>query len=50
MTDQTYLDAIAFLVQRGETDAAVDIYRRARQAWQVNLGVRKRSARPSTRR
>jgi tetratricopeptide (TPR) repeat protein len=28
--DQTYLDAIAFLVQRGETDAAVDIYRRAR--------------------
>lgn len=27
--DQTYLDAIAFLVQRGETENAVDIYRRA---------------------
>jgi tetratricopeptide (TPR) repeat protein len=27
--DQTYLDAIAFLVQRGEADTAVDIYRRA---------------------
>lgn len=27
--DQTYLDAIAFLVQRGESDAALDIYRRA---------------------
>jgi tetratricopeptide (TPR) repeat protein len=27
--DQTYLDAIAFLVQRGETETAVDIYRRA---------------------
>ncbi len=27
--DQSYLDAIAFLVQRGETEAAVDIYRRA---------------------
>lgn len=27
--DQSYLDAIAFLVQRGEAEAAVDIYRRA---------------------
>ena len=27
--DQSYLDSIAFLVQRGETDAALDIYRRA---------------------
>jgi tetratricopeptide (TPR) repeat protein len=27
--DQTYLDAIAFLVQRGETESALDIYRRA---------------------
>ena len=27
--DQTYLDAIAFLVQRGETENAVEIYRRA---------------------
>jgi tetratricopeptide (TPR) repeat protein len=27
--DQTYLDSIAFLVQRGESDAALDIYRRA---------------------
>jgi tetratricopeptide (TPR) repeat protein len=27
--DQSYLDAIAFLVQRGESDAALDIYRRA---------------------
>lgn len=27
--DQTYLDAIAFLVERGESEAAVDIYRRA---------------------
>lgn len=27
--DQSYLDAIAFLVQRGETDAALDIFRRA---------------------
>ncbi len=27
--DQTYLDSIAFLVQRGETDAALDIYRQA---------------------
>ena len=27
--DQSYLDGIAFLVQRGETEAALDIYRRA---------------------
>jgi len=27
--DQTYLDSIAFLVQRGEGEAALDIYRRA---------------------
>jgi tetratricopeptide (TPR) repeat protein len=27
--DQSYLDSIAFLVQRGETEAALDIYRRA---------------------
>jgi tetratricopeptide (TPR) repeat protein len=27
--DQTYLDAIAFLVERGEAETAVDIYRRA---------------------
>ncbi len=27
--DQSYLDAIAFLVQRGESEAALDIYRRA---------------------
>jgi tetratricopeptide (TPR) repeat protein len=27
--DQSYLDSIAFLVQRGESEAAVDIYRRA---------------------
>jgi tetratricopeptide (TPR) repeat protein len=27
--DQSYLDAIAFLVQRGESDAALDIFRRA---------------------
>jgi len=27
--DQSYLDAIAFLVQRGETEAALDIFRRA---------------------
>jgi hypothetical protein len=28
--DQSYLDAIAFLVQRGESEPALDIYRRAR--------------------
>jgi tetratricopeptide (TPR) repeat protein len=28
--DQSYLDAIAFLVQRGESETALDIYRRAR--------------------
>jgi hypothetical protein len=27
--DQSYLDSIAFLVQRGESDAALDIFRRA---------------------
>ena len=27
--DQSYLDSIAFLVQRGESEAALDIYRRA---------------------
>jgi tetratricopeptide (TPR) repeat protein len=27
--DQSYLDSIAFLVQRGETEAALEIYRRA---------------------
>jgi tetratricopeptide (TPR) repeat protein len=27
--DQSYIDALAFLVQRGEVDAALDIYRRA---------------------
>jgi tetratricopeptide (TPR) repeat protein len=27
--DQTYIDTVAFLVQNGETDAAVSIYRRA---------------------
>jgi hypothetical protein len=27
--DQSYVDAIAFLVERGEADAALDIYRRA---------------------
>lgn len=27
--DQSYIDAVAFLVQRGESEAALDIYRRA---------------------
>ncbi len=27
--DQSYIDALSFLVQRGESDAALDIYRRA---------------------
>jgi tetratricopeptide (TPR) repeat protein len=27
--DQSYIDTLAFLVQRGETDAALDVYRRA---------------------